>query len=125
MLNTSPSTVESALSDVEQALADVGDAMKASEAQALQRASDQLKQTAVHFSNLLAGASASALAPAVVVRVRSVAARLASQRDALARMSAVVDRQVATLVPQKPAASTYGGSSGRGMGAAGRYGAGH
>lgn len=121
----SPSPLESALADVERALANVGEAMQAADPQALQRGSDALKNTAVHFSNLLSGADVHALAPAVVVRVRSVAARLASQRDGLARMSALVDRQVATLVPQKPAAATYGGSNAKGARTAGRYGSGH
>lgn len=120
-----PISIESALTDVERALAQVGEAMKTSDATELQRASDQLKNTAVHFSSFLSAASASALSPAVVVRVRSVAARLAGQRDALARMSAVVDRQVATLLPKKSASATYGISHPGARGAAGRYGTGH
>ncbi|MEI2625169.1 MAG: hypothetical protein V9G23_15680 [Giesbergeria sp.] len=90
---TTLSPVEASLAAVEACLARVGAALQNSEADALQRASEQLRMAAVHFSQALQGSAAS-LSPAMVVRVRTVSVRLTSQRDALARMSAVVDRQV-------------------------------
>lgn len=119
---TSSSFLETALANVESALADVGDALQASEAPQLQRASEQLRTAAIAFSGAFSGFDASQLSPALVVRVKTVAVRLASQRDALARLSAVVDRQVATVVPQKQTSATYGASASRGNGRMGPYG---
>ncbi|MBW7832845.1 MAG: hypothetical protein H3C29_06485 [Simplicispira suum] len=115
------SPVEESLALVEACLARVGSALKNSEADALQRASEQLRLAAMHFSQALQGSAAS-LSPAMVVRVRTVSVRLTSQRDALARMSAVLDRQVRTLVPEQAPSTTYGASpSGRSAGAARIY----
>ena len=108
---TTLSPVEASLAAVEACLARVGAALQNSEADALQRASEQLRMAAVHFSQALQGSAAS-LSPAMVVRVRTVSVRLTSQRDALARMSAVVDRQVRTLVPEQAPSTTYGTSPG-------------
>ncbi len=118
---TTLSPVEESLALVEACLARVGSALKNSEADALQRASEQLRLATMHFSQALQGSAAS-LSPAMVVRVRTVSVRLTSQRDALARMSAVLDRQVRTLVPEQAPSTTYGASpSGRSAGAARIY----
>lgn len=102
------SQVETSLAEVETLLAKMGEALQAFQAADLQQASDQLRAAALRFSQVLDTHRDEALVPAIAVRVRTVAARLASQRDALARLSALVDRQVATLLPEQAASSTYG-----------------
>lgn len=119
---TSISSIEKSLADVESALAQVGEALQTGEAQQLQHASEQLRTAAVAFSRLLSGVDAAQLSTSLVVRAKTVAVRLTTQRDALARLSAMVDRQVATIVPQKRVASTYGPSTSRGNGRTGPYG---
>lgn len=109
-----PSPVESSLAEVEALLAQVGKALQASEADDLQQASMQLRDAALRFSQVLDAHRAEALVPAIAVRVRTVGARLASQRDGLARLSAMLDRRMATLLPEQAPASTYGA---RGAGA--------
>lgn len=89
-------------------MAQVGKALQASEAEDLQQASLQLRDAALRFSQVLGTHRADALAPAIAVRVRTVGARLASQRDGLARVSAMLDRRMATLLPDQAPASTYG-----------------
>ena len=116
-----PSAVEASLAAVEACLAKVGSALQNAEAEALQQASEQLRAAAVHFSHTLQGSAAS-LSPPLVARARTVSVRLSSQRDALARMSAVLDRQVRTLVPEEGPSATYGASpNGRSAGAARIY----
>lgn len=111
-MNTPGQEVESSLSEVEFLLAKVGEALQNSEAQALQQASVALRDAALRFSDVLTQHRTQAQAPAVAVRVRTVAARLASQRDALARVSALVERQVASVVPGQVPAATYGPRAG-------------
>lgn len=102
------SQVETSLAEVETLLAKMGEALQAFQAADLQQASDQLRAAALRFSQVLDTHRDEALVPAIAGRVRTVAARLASQRDALARLSALVDRHVATLLPEQAASSTYG-----------------
>lgn len=110
------------LARVEAALDKVESALKSSEAEGLQRASEQLRDAAVRFSQLMESDPAGALAPSIAVRMRTVGVRLAGQRDALARLGAAVDRQVATVLPEQAPASTYGPkSSARGAGVARIY----
>ncbi len=117
-----PSEVEASLEAVEVSLAKVGKALQSAQAADLQNSSAELRDAALRFTQMLDVHSAQALAPAIAVRVRTVAARLTSQRDALARLSAQVDRQVATVLPDQPRSSTYEPRSGaRGAGAARIY----
>lgn len=119
---SSPSQVEVSLAEVETLLAKMGKALQTSQADDLQQASVQLRDAALHFSQILESHRAQALAPAIAVRVRTVAARLASQRDALARLSALINRQVATVLPEQAPSSTYGsGIAARGTGVARIY----
>lgn len=105
---SSPSQVDASLAEVETLLAKVGAALKASKPEELKRSSMLLRDAALRFSQLLEIHPVSTWAPAIVVRVRTVGVRLASQRDALARISVMVDRQVATVLPDQVPASTYG-----------------
>lgn len=111
-MNRSGQEVEISLSEIENLLAKVGKALQDSEAQALQQASMELRDAALRFTDVLASHRAQAQAPAIAVRVRTVAARLASQRDALARLSALVERQVALVVPGQAPSATYGPRAG-------------
>ena len=119
---SSHSQVEASLDEIEFALANVGKALKASQADDLQKSSAELRDAALRFVQILELHREQALAPAVAVRVRTVAARLGSQRDALARLSAQVDRQLATVLPDQAPSSTYEPrTAGRGAGMARIY----
>lgn len=100
--------VETSLAEVEALLAKMGKALQASQAEELQQASVQLRGAALRFTEVLESHHAQALAPAIAVRVRTVSARLASQRDALARLTALVERQMAMVLPDQAPSSTYG-----------------
>lgn len=117
-----PGEVEASLEAVEISLVKVGKALQSAQADDLQNSSAELRDAALRFTQMLDVHGVQALAPAIAVRVRTVAARLTSQRDALARLSAQIDRQVATVLPGQPQSSTYGPRSGaRSAGAARIY----
>ncbi|MBX3632112.1 MAG: hypothetical protein ABS38_01700 [Acidovorax sp. SCN 68-22] len=107
-MNSPGQEVETSLGEIESLLAKVGKALQDSEAEALQQASVQLRDAALRFTEVLAHHPTQAQAPAIAVRVRTVAVRLASQRDALARLSVLVERQVASVVPGQTPGATYG-----------------
>lgn len=105
---TTPLQIETSLTEVEALLVKVGDALKASRPEELQQASTHLRDAVLQFSQVLENHSSQAAATAIAVRIRAAAARLASQRDALARVSAMLDRRVAAILPEQAPASTYG-----------------
>ncbi len=97
-----------ALESVEQQLAAVAAAMVAMDADKLQVASTQLRQAAAQLSYALDGVKIQALPSDLATRLQQVHSQLAMQRDNLARVTALVDRQVASVLPPADAASTYG-----------------
>ncbi|MGP1629203.1 MAG: hypothetical protein ACTS5V_04630 [Giesbergeria sp.] len=119
---SSSNPLETSLAEVESLLAKVGKALENFQADDLQQASTKLRDAALHFSQVLDTHRAEALAPAIAVRVRTVGARLASQRDGLARLATLVDKQVATVLPHQAPPSTYGPRAvGQGVGVARIY----
>ena len=100
--------LEQTLALVEQQLAQVSESLLTNDALALERSSAGLRQAISHFSDAMVMARRQkVLSPAVVQRMQDINARLAAQRQGLARMAAATERLAAVLVPTAPE-STYG-----------------
>lgn len=111
-----------ALEAVEKQLKEVSSAMLAGDPLALEKCSAQLRQAVADFSHVMEGAGRGQALPAQMApRIQRISEQLAMQRDNLARVTALVDRQVASVLPPADNASTYGkGGIGPGAGAAAR-----
>lgn len=107
------------LASVEEQLAAVSSAIQAMDAAMLEKASLQLKQVAVQLVQAMDAERGRPLPLGVSGRIQQVSEQLAMQRDNLARVAAVVDRQVASVLPPADKASTYGNSVGTGNGPSG------
>lgn len=113
MLHSSPHFVEKALVAVESELKNLSAALLATDPVALQSSSEQLRQVAIDFIAALEGIRGKSLSAEMQQRIRQIHAALSVQRDSLARLAAVTDRQMAVLLPSTEAPSTY--SSVRGV----------
>lgn len=117
-------SLDQALSTVEQHLEKVSVALLSADSDALQACSQQLRDASVVFAQMLdALPVGTPLSAAMHQRMSAVSATLGIQRESLAKVSAVTDRQVSTLVPSSDASPTYGSSMGgraQGQGAAAR-----
>ena len=103
-------SLEESLSAVEQLIDKVTAALLAAYPQSLEQHSVALRDAAALFARALEQSTAHGvpLPAAVQKRVEAISGMLAVQRDNLARLSAVTDRQAAGLLPPSNAASTYG-----------------
>ncbi|EER61512.1 conserved hypothetical protein [Acidovorax delafieldii 2AN] len=102
-----------ALAAVEQQIQDVSAALLAADPQTLEKCSVQLRDAAAGLARMMAqSAPAGAFSPAVQKRLESAAAQLSVQRESLARLAAVADRQLKGLLPSSDAAATYGNALG-------------
>ena len=103
-------SLEESLSAVEQLIDKVSAALLAADPQSLEQHSVALRDAAALFANALEQSTARGLPlpAAVQKRVKAISEMLVVQRDNLARLSAVTDRQTAGLLPPANAASTYG-----------------
>ena len=112
--------LEQTLALVEQQLAQVSESLLTNDALALERSSAGLRQAISHFSDAMVMARRQkVLSPAVVQRMQDINARLAAQRQGLARMAAGTERLAAALLPGSTE-STYGRAVGaRGVSAPG------
>ena len=112
--------LEQTLALVEQQLAQVSESLLTNDALALERSSAGLRQAISHFSDAMVMARRQkVLSPAVVQRMQDINARLAAQRQGLARMAAGTERLAAVLLPGSTE-STYGRAVGaRGVSAPG------
>ncbi len=120
-------SLEEALTAVEQHIEQVSGALLSLDAPALETASTALRDAAARFTWVLEqskGISAAQLPPQFEQRLAAIGQQLAVQRDNLARVSVITDRQVAVVVPQAGSAqsATYGNPQ-AGPGKAGRGGA--
>ena len=105
--------LEDALTTVEKQLQDVSAALLAADPQALETGSAQLRNAAAHLSQVMEQISREGVAPAgLQKRLQVVGALLAVQRESLARLAAITDRQAAGLLPPADAAATYGSAMG-------------
>lgn len=117
-----PQGLEASLQRVEQLLEEVSSALVAGEPVVLQAASTALRQA-------MADMAVSGRTPAAVQsldasmrrRLEKVSLALSQQRANLARRAVVVDRALATVLPQAQPAATYsGGKAGTYQGGAAR-----
>lgn len=107
------------LDGVEEQLAAVSAAMVAMDPATLEQSSMQLRLVSVQLAQALDGVQGKALPADALRRIRKISDLLAVQRDNLARLSAVADRQAASVLPPSDNASTYGKASGVGNGPGG------
>lgn len=89
------------LDGVEEQLAAVSAAMVAMDPATLEQSSMQLRQVAVQLAQALEGVQGKALPADALRRIRKISDLLAVQRDNLARLSAVADRQAASVLPRQ------------------------
>ena len=102
-------SLEEALTAVEQHLEQVSGALLSLDAPALETASTALRDAAARFTWVLEqskGISAAQLPPRFEQRLAAIGQQLAVQRDNLARVSVITDRQVAVVVPQAGSAQS-------------------
>ncbi|RDD91874.1 MULTISPECIES: hypothetical protein [unclassified Acidovorax] len=105
--------LEDALSAVEKHLDGVSAALLAADPQALELGSAQLRNASAQLSQVMAQIQRQGALPAAMQkRLQAVGAMLAVQRESLARLAAITDRQVAGLLPPADAAATYGRAMG-------------
>ncbi|WCM92740.1 hypothetical protein M5C99_20730 [Acidovorax sp. NCPPB 2350] len=110
-------SLETSLSAVESHLADVGALLLKGDAPALERCAPLLRQAALDLSRALEGRpTVPALPPEWVRRIRAARGQLMLQREQLARLAALTERQVASLLPPDQGVSTYGSGSPAGQG---------
>ncbi|AVT07462.1 hypothetical protein C7Y68_19225 [Paracidovorax avenae] len=116
---SSPRSPETLLGAVESLLADVGALLLQADAPALERRAPLLQQAALDLSRLLESRPASAppLPDDWARRIQAVRGQLSLQREQLARLAALTNRQVATFLPPDQNGATYGsrGPAGTGM----------
>ncbi|MFN4120674.1 hypothetical protein [Acidovorax sp.] len=105
--------LESALSHVEQQVEAVSAALLATDAPALERCGTALRNAAADLAQVLGRTDRTSLPPSVAQRLQAVSDSVAMQRDNLARVAALTDRQVATVLPPTDT-STYGARPGNG-----------
>ncbi|MEI6761010.1 MAG: hypothetical protein WCO22_11235 [Betaproteobacteria bacterium] len=107
--------MEQTLAEVELQLRTVADAIVAGEPQSLTIAATSLRLAALALAQSFQNTAAAGRPdPGLKRRVRSMARRLAQQRESLIRRAALVDRSLNALVPATrgasyaPGASAYG-----------------
>ncbi|WP_394790097.1 hypothetical protein [Rhodoferax sp.] len=102
--------LESGLSQVEHLLDKISVALIAGEPMALETSSTALRQAMAHLSTLVRSPSgAQLLDKNMRKRLEKVSQTLAQQRSNLIRRAVVVDRALATVLPQTQSSSTYSG----------------
>ncbi len=105
--------LETALSHVEKHVEAVSAALLATDAPALERCGADLRNAAADLAQVLGVTDPASLPPTLAQRLQAVSANVAMQRDNLARVAALTDRQVATVLPPTDS-STYGARPGNG-----------
>ncbi len=108
--------LEDSLTAVEQLLEKVSAALLAADPLAVQAHSTALREAAGALAQSVEHASGRgqpAIPQPLKSRIDAVATQLSVQREGIARLAVVTDRQVAGLVPQAdPASTTYGNGLG-------------
>lgn len=103
-------SLESSLQAVEKELQSISAAMLAADPLVLQQSAQRLRGALADFAQAAQGQP---WPPALHPRLQAVSNQLALQREQLARLGALVDRQVASLLPPADAAdATYGKKTG-------------
>ncbi len=96
------------LDTVEEQLAAVSAAMVAMDPVMLEQSSVQLKQAAIQLAQVMESVRDKTVSSEMAARIQRVGEQLAVQRDNLARVAALVDRQAVGVLPPANNASTYG-----------------
>lgn len=109
-------SLEDSLTAVEQLLEKTSAALLAADAQAVQAHTTALRDAASVVAQAVENASRKGQPPIprpLQQRMDAIASQLAVQRESIARLAVVTDRQVAGLVPAAdPASTTYGNGLG-------------
>jgi hypothetical protein len=104
--------LEASLAAVEAQLQDVRAALLAADPLTLETATAQLRAAAATLAQALERAPARAAWPdGAQERVKTIAGELAMQRDQLARLLALTERQAASLLPPVAGVATYGSNA--------------
>jgi hypothetical protein len=101
-------TPEAALQAVEQQLAKMSAALVAADALAAEQSSAQLRRDLDALIQASRGLQGQPWPEALRPRMQAVSNQLAMQREQLARLGALVDRQVASILPPAEQTPTYG-----------------
>ncbi|MCZ2407468.1 MAG: hypothetical protein BGO74_15630 [Burkholderiales bacterium 68-12] len=105
--------LEHSLHQVEQELAHISAAMLAADPLVLERSAAQLRAALGAFAVAAQSLQGQPWPAALQPRLQAVSQQLALQREQLARLGALVERQVASLLPPaEHAPATYGKSPG-------------
>jgi hypothetical protein len=104
--------LEDALTAVEHQLESVSKALLVADPQALESGSTQLRDAAAQLSQAIVQISRQGVVPAdLQKRLQALGALLGVQRESLARLAALTERQAAGLLPPD-ATATYGSAMG-------------
>jgi hypothetical protein len=97
----SPSDLEASVAQVEQCIATLAEALRAQRPQAVEDGAAALQRAlATAVGQLRHCARAGELSPGLSRRLAAASARVAAQRDALARATAALDRAIDVLLPE-------------------------
>lgn len=86
----------------------VSASLESRDADSLEQSSGRLRDAMVAFSELVRRFGPSDWTPELRERAQALGERMTLQRDQLARMTVVAQRQAAALVPQASGDATYG-----------------
>jgi hypothetical protein len=104
-------SLEAALANVETEVEAVSAALLATDPPVLELRSTALRQAAAELAEVMRRTHINALPPDLAKRLQAVGASVDMQRDNLARVAALTDRQVAAVLPPSDA-TTYGARAG-------------
>lgn len=105
---SAPAFLENALHAVEVQLQELSAALLAADPVVLQGCSERMRQVSVNFVAALEGLQVSAVTQGLEQRIQQIHTTLSVQRDSLARLSALADKQAAVLLPPPNPTPTYG-----------------
>jgi len=106
-------SLQASVAAVEAQLQDVRTALLAADPLQLEPACTQLRAAATALVHALERAPARAAWPdGIEARVRAIGTELTMQRDQLARLLAMTERQAASLLPPMAGVATYGSNAG-------------
>ncbi|GAB3364277.1 MULTISPECIES: hypothetical protein [Giesbergeria] len=96
---SSPAFLEHALHAVELQLQELSAALLAADPLALQTCSERMRQVSVDFIAALEGLQVATVTQGLEQRIQQIHSTLSVQRDSLARLAALAERQAAVLLP--------------------------
>jgi len=103
-----PAFLDNALQAVELQLRELSTALLGTDPLVLQACSERMRQVSVDFIAALEGLRVTSVTQDLQQRIEKIHATLSMQRDSLARLAALADRQAAVLLPPAHPTPTYG-----------------